>query len=109
MELFGSGDSIAVGVDARTPLRSVEEGAAALSPSPYSGFLERFAAAYKKELAAFVQMAAAGAPSPCTVYDAAEALRIAVACDRSRIEHRPVKLSEIGAAMGREDSDSSPK
>ena len=36
-----------------------------------------------------------GARVPCTAEDALEAMRVAVACDRSREEHRPVRLEEV--------------
>jgi myo-inositol 2-dehydrogenase/D-chiro-inositol 1-dehydrogenase len=45
---------------------------------------------------AFVQVASGRRESPCTARDALEALRIAVACDRSRAEGRPVALVEVG-------------
>lgn len=34
-------------------------------------------------------------PSPCTVVDGLVASWIAEACTRSRLEHRPVRLSEV--------------
>jgi myo-inositol 2-dehydrogenase/D-chiro-inositol 1-dehydrogenase len=95
MELFGSGDSVAVGWDPRTPLRSVEPTMNGPSGRPYRNFQERFAAAYRAEMDAFVDVAAGRRESPCTARDALEALRTAVACDRSRAEHRPVKLAEV--------------
>jgi myo-inositol 2-dehydrogenase/D-chiro-inositol 1-dehydrogenase len=94
MELIGSRDSVAVGWDGRTPLRSVESGGPAPS-NPYRDFQDRFRAAYRAEMAHFVQLAAGREKSPCTAQDALEALRIAVACDLSRAERRPVSLEEI--------------
>jgi myo-inositol 2-dehydrogenase/D-chiro-inositol 1-dehydrogenase len=95
MEVFGSKDSVAVGWDDRTPLRSVEPGVVP-SPEPaYASFQERFRTAYEAEIAAFVDVAAGKRPSPCTVDDAHQALRVAVACDRSRAERRPVALEEV--------------
>lgn len=95
MELVGSKDSIAVGLDERTPLRSVEATNLTLSNPPYPNFQERFRAAYEAELAAFVQLANGEITNPCTPEDAMEALRIALACDLSRAEHRPVRVQEI--------------
>jgi len=95
MELFGSGDSAVVGWDHRTPLRSLEPGGPGLPADPYPNFQARFRTAYERELAAFVEVAAGERPSPCTVYDAMQALRVAIACDRSRAEHRPVMLEEV--------------
>ena len=95
MELLGSGDSIAVGWDERMPLRSVEPGAPPAPADAYRGFQERFAEAYRAEMNAFVQVAAGRQESACTAEDALEAMRVAVACDLSRKEHRPVRLEEV--------------
>lgn len=95
MELLGSGDSVVVGWDDRLPLRSVEPGAAPAPVDAYANFQERFADAYRAEMLAFVDVAAGRRPSPCTAEDALEAMRVAVACDRSRREHRPVPLEEV--------------
>jgi myo-inositol 2-dehydrogenase/D-chiro-inositol 1-dehydrogenase len=46
-------------------------------------------------MAAFVDVAGGRRASPCTASDALESLRVALACDRSRTEHRPVRLEEI--------------
>lgn len=95
MEVVGSRDSIAVGLDERSPFRSVEDTNLTLSSPPYPNFQERFRAAYEAELAAFLQLAKGEIDNPCTPEDAMEALRLAVACDRSRAEHRPVALEEV--------------
>jgi myo-inositol 2-dehydrogenase / D-chiro-inositol 1-dehydrogenase len=95
MEVFGSKDSVAVGWDSRTPLRSVERDGPPLSETPYGNFRERFPAAYRAEMEAFVDVARGRRASPCTAEDALQALRVAVACDRSRSEGRPVRLEEV--------------
>jgi myo-inositol 2-dehydrogenase / D-chiro-inositol 1-dehydrogenase len=95
MELLGSGDSVAVGWDARLPLRSLEPGAGPAPRDAYRHFQDRFGHAYREEMAAFVEVAAGRRASPCTASDALEALRIALACDLSRAQHRPVQLKEI--------------
>jgi myo-inositol 2-dehydrogenase / D-chiro-inositol 1-dehydrogenase len=95
MELHGSGDSVAVGWDPRLPLRSVEPGMPPAPADAYENFQQRFAAAYRAEMAAFVDVAAGRAESACTAEDALEAMRVAVACDRSRAEHRPVLVEDV--------------
>ena len=95
MEVFGLRDSVAVGVDARTALRSVEPGVEAPAGAGYAGFLERFADAYAAELAAFVEAVAQGTESPCSVAEARQALVVALAAHRSQREHRPVAIKEI--------------
>jgi myo-inositol 2-dehydrogenase/D-chiro-inositol 1-dehydrogenase len=95
-ELFGSRDSVAVGVDGRTPLRSVEPDVPSPSETPYPNFQERFLDAYRAELRHFLSLARGEAGNPCTARDALEALKIAMAADLSLAEHRPVAISEVG-------------
>jgi myo-inositol 2-dehydrogenase/D-chiro-inositol 1-dehydrogenase len=95
MELFGSGDSVAVGLDERTPLCSVEPGVQEPASPGYRNVMERFDAAYRAELAAFLEVASGRTESPCTGDDARTALLIAMAADRSLAEHRPVRLEEV--------------
>ncbi|GAB1338977.1 Gfo/Idh/MocA family oxidoreductase [Streptomyces sp. E-15] len=95
MELHGFADSIAVGLDDRLPLRSVEPGSTFPSGPPHDFFMDRFAAAYRAELAAFTEVVAGTRPSPCTVEDALEAGWIAEACVLSLREHRPVTTAEV--------------
>ncbi|MFF2306647.1 Gfo/Idh/MocA family oxidoreductase [Streptomyces sp. NPDC058128] len=96
MELAGELDQIAVGLDDRTPLTSVEPWAPAPPGKPWSGFLERFAPAYEAELDAFVRLVRGEAPNPCDGREALAALRIAEACEHSRRERRPVRVDDIG-------------
>jgi myo-inositol 2-dehydrogenase/D-chiro-inositol 1-dehydrogenase len=96
LEVLGCDDSVSVGLDDRLPLRSTESGVAFPSGVAYPNFMERFRSAYARELAAFLDVVAARASSPCTVYDALAAFRIAEACERSRREHRPVRVAEAG-------------
>lgn len=95
LELHGFRDSIAVGLDDRLPLRSVEPGATFPAGPPHGFFLDRFAAAFRAELAAFTEVVAARRRSPCPVADAVETSRVAEACSRSLRTHRPVRLADI--------------
>ena len=95
-EVFGSGDSVAVGVDGRTPLRSVEPGVPPSEKPAYPNFQDRFADAYRAEMEHFLSLVRGEAENPCTASDALEALRIAMAADLSLAEHRPVPVSEVG-------------
>ncbi len=95
-EVFGSGDSVAVGVDGRTPLRSVEPGVPPSEKPAYPDFQDRFAEAYRAEMEHFLSVVRGEAENPCTARDALEALRIAMAADLSLAEHRPVPVSEVG-------------
>ncbi|QLJ03779.1 Gfo/Idh/MocA family oxidoreductase [Streptomyces sp. NEAU-sy36] len=98
MELHGFTDALAVGLDDKLPLRSAEAGASFPAGPPHDFFMDRFAAAYRAELAAFTEVVAGDRPSPCTVEDALEAGWIAEACTLSRREHRPVRLAEVRQA-----------
>jgi len=95
-EVFGSQDSVAVGVDRRTPLRSVEPGIPSSEKAAYPNFQDRFLEAYRAEMEHFLSLVRDEAENPCTAVDALEALRIAMAADLSLAEHRPVSLSEVG-------------
>jgi myo-inositol 2-dehydrogenase / D-chiro-inositol 1-dehydrogenase len=95
-EIFGSGDSITVGLDGRTPLRSVEPGVPPPKEEAYQNFQVRFEDAYRAELGHFLRLVREEAENPCTARDALEALRVAMAADLSLAERRPVWLSEVG-------------
>ena len=97
-ELFGSRDSVAVGLGPRAPIRSVEPGVPPPEGPAWRNFLMRFDTAYRDEIATFLQVAQGELPSPCTARDGLEAMRIAVAATRSLHERRPVALAEVGAA-----------
>ncbi len=95
LEVLGSQDSIGVGLDDRLPLRSAEAGTTFPSGGPYPSFMERFADAYRCELEAFVDLAARGGESPCTMQEALEAFYIAEACEVSLARHQPVQVGEV--------------
>ncbi|HEV8251614.1 MAG TPA: Gfo/Idh/MocA family oxidoreductase [Gaiellaceae bacterium] len=80
-ELLGSDDFVAMGPSP--------------DDNPYRGFLDRFAAAFDAELEAFLGVVRGERENPCPGGEALEALRVAVACDRSRAEGRPVRLQEV--------------
>ncbi|WP_020116691.1 Gfo/Idh/MocA family oxidoreductase [Streptomyces canus] len=98
MEIHGFTDSIAVGLEDKLPLRSVEPGVTFPAGTPHDFFMDRFTAAYRAELTAFTEVVAGTRPSPCTVADALEAGWIAEACTLSLHERRPVTISEVRSA-----------
>jgi myo-inositol 2-dehydrogenase/D-chiro-inositol 1-dehydrogenase len=95
LELHGSRDSIAAGLEDRWPIRSVEPGVSFPGGEPHSFFMDRFADAFRAELSAFTEVVAGSRPSPCTVADALEAGWIAEAADLSLHQHRPVRMDEV--------------
>ena len=98
MEIHGFTDSIAVGLEDKLPLRSVEPGVTFPAGTPHDFFMDRFTEAYRAELTAFTEVVAGTRPSPCTVADALEAGWIADACTLSLQEHRPVTVAEVRTA-----------
>jgi len=94
-ELFGSGDSVTIGLGPRTPMRSLEPGVPPPAGPAWSMFIDRFREAYENELRAFLQVARGEEKSACTARDGLEAVRVAVAATRSLKEHRPVRISEV--------------
>lgn len=95
LELLGSQGSVCAGLDAKTALRSAEPGESFPPGSAHRHFMERFRDAYAAELAAFTELAARRAESPCTLEDALEAFYVAEACELSRQRNQPVALAEV--------------
>jgi myo-inositol 2-dehydrogenase/D-chiro-inositol 1-dehydrogenase len=95
LEAFGTRDSVAVGLDARSPIRSLERGVAQPASPTYADFMQRFQPAYEDELAAFVATVLDGGRSACSLHEARAALLVALAADRSRLERRPVAVDEV--------------
>jgi myo-inositol 2-dehydrogenase / D-chiro-inositol 1-dehydrogenase len=95
LEVAGTDATVSVGLDQRVPLRSAEPGVAFPEGQPYPNFWERFTDAYAKEMDAFLAVVRDGAPSPCTVDEALEALYVAEAATRSRLEDRRVEIEEV--------------
>ena len=95
LELLGSKDSVAAGLDDRLPLRSADPAVAFPTGAPWDFFMDRFADAFRAELAAFTEVVAGTRLSPCTLHDGVEASLIAEAATRSWREHRPVRLDEV--------------
>jgi myo-inositol 2-dehydrogenase/D-chiro-inositol 1-dehydrogenase len=95
VEIHGGKDTVAIGIDPRTPWRSVETDAPAFASPPYPSFHVRFAEAYRDELAHFLRFARGEVENACTAADALEALRIAEAAGRSWREGRTVRLEEV--------------
>jgi myo-inositol 2-dehydrogenase / D-chiro-inositol 1-dehydrogenase len=96
-ELFGSKDSVSIGLGPQTPMRSLEPGVPAPAGPAWPNFLVRFESAYVAEFAEFVRVARREVPTPCTARDGVAALLIAEAATRSRLQGRPVRLSEFAS------------
>jgi myo-inositol 2-dehydrogenase/D-chiro-inositol 1-dehydrogenase len=95
LELLGSQDSVVAGLTEKTPLRAADPTIAFPGGKPWDFFMDRFADAFRAELAAFTDVVAGARPSPCTLHDAVEASLIAEAATISWRERRPVGLDEV--------------
>lgn len=94
-EVIGSRDAVCAGWTERTPLRSADPEGTPDPADPYPAFPDRFGAAYRAEIEAFVALCRGEGENRSPGRTALDALRVAVAADRSLAEHRPVGIDEI--------------
>jgi myo-inositol 2-dehydrogenase/D-chiro-inositol 1-dehydrogenase len=94
MEVFGTEDSVAVGLDPHAPIRSLEEGVPPPEEPVTSGWLDRFGDAYVAEMHAFIEVAAGARATPCAPEDARAAILVAEACGSSAQTGRPVSVAD---------------
>ncbi|MGP4032965.1 Gfo/Idh/MocA family oxidoreductase [Pseudarthrobacter sp. 1C304] len=92
LEIQGSRRSIMVGLDDQTALASAEPGVSFPSGDPHRTFAERFEAAYRSEMAAFVELILGRRENPCTPEDAVAASRVADAAQESLASGVPVRV-----------------
>ena len=91
LEIFGSKDSLAVGLNKKTPIHDIE-GEINFAPVRYKGFIERFREAFAKESQAFHKLTKSEISNPCPPKSAREALRVAIACEESIKTSQSVSL-----------------
>lgn len=95
MEAYGSEDSISAGAFGPIVPRPVEPNATPPNGPFYGDFLERFDEAFWRETKAFLDVARGEIPNPCPGTADVEALRVAVACERSRETGQPVRVADV--------------
>ena len=95
LEVAGTEGTAAVGLDEHAALWSAEPGVAFPSGGAHPWFWPRFEPAYLAEINAFVDLVRDGGESPCSVEEALEALYVAEAATRSRLENRRVEVAEV--------------
>lgn len=94
IEVHGSLGRLMAGNRTATTVELADAGAVA-TDKPLHFFLERYAAAYRIELAAFVAAIRDGTPMPVGAEDGRQALVLAEAALRSLRERRPVLVAEV--------------
>ena len=82
IEIFGSKDSLTVGLNRKTPIHDIDA-ELSFAETRYQGFIERFREAFAAETAAFYQFVSGKIANPCPPESAREALRVAIACEES--------------------------
>jgi myo-inositol 2-dehydrogenase / D-chiro-inositol 1-dehydrogenase len=87
---------LSAGLSPATPARQLDW--PEVAGSPWSGYLQRYDAAYRAELAAFLAAGRGEQPPSSTARDGLEALRIAIAATRSMAERRAIPLDEVAGA-----------
>lgn len=93
-EVFGSKGMVATGNDtASAAVLSNENGVTGEVPLHF--FLERYMAAYAKEVKCFIDAIVNDTDTPLGVMDGLEPVLMGLAAKKSMEEHRPVKLSEV--------------
>ncbi|PPK92602.1 myo-inositol 2-dehydrogenase/D-chiro-inositol 1-dehydrogenase [Kineococcus xinjiangensis] len=93
LEVQGSRGTLVAGLDEHSALRSAEAGVAFPAGAPHATFAERFADAYRAEVAAFVALVrGTGGEDLCTPEDAVAASVVADAAQESLEKGAPVRL-----------------
>jgi myo-inositol 2-dehydrogenase/D-chiro-inositol 1-dehydrogenase len=105
LEILGSVTSISAGLSDRSPLGRIVDGTLRVPGTPYQGYRDRFAGAFRLELRAFLRAAAGigpgGGAGTGEAHEAAgwrdsyEALRIALAAERSVRDDRRVEVATV--------------
>jgi myo-inositol 2-dehydrogenase / D-chiro-inositol 1-dehydrogenase len=98
LEAHGSDDSVVAGWDQGAPVRNSDPRSDFPAGPPHRFFMDRFADAFRAELAAFVDVAAGLAAPACTVADAVEVAWIAEAATASLRRRVPVRIDEVKTA-----------
>lgn len=95
LEIHGFEDSVVAGWDAGIPMRNMDPHNMFPEGPPHRFFMDRFADAFRAELAAFVEVTRGDAEPACTVSDAVDVAWIAEAATESLRRHVPVRIDEV--------------
>lgn len=97
VELVADHAALTMGLSPRTPATHLDWPVESAG-EPWAGYLDRFEAAYRNELVAFLAAARGEQPPASVARDGLEAHRIAIAASRSYAERRAVALDEVSSA-----------
>ncbi len=99
LEVQGSAGTLVVGLDEHTAVRSAEPGVAFPGGTPHTTFAQRFAQAYRDELAAFVGLLIGERSNPCPPQEAVAASLVADAAAESLVRGVSVRVPTLEAAL----------
>lgn len=99
LEVFGSEDSLAVGLDPRTPVSSLEVDGPKVAAEPYAGFPDRYLHAYVNELAVFCDVVQGQARNPSPARESLASLELARACEQSHRSGAPIRLDAAASRV----------
>jgi myo-inositol 2-dehydrogenase / D-chiro-inositol 1-dehydrogenase len=95
LEVQGSRATLVAGLDQHAALRSAEAGVPFPAGPPHTTFAERFARAYRDELAAFVELVRGERENPCPPEEAVAASLVADAAQASLASGAPVAVDRV--------------
>ncbi len=93
-EVFGSAGMVATSNDTSS-LAVISNAEGVTGEKPLYFFLERYMAAYAKEIKCFIEAIEKDTETPLGVMDGLEPVLMGLAAKKSFEEHRPVKISEL--------------
>ncbi|MEW5810152.1 MAG: Gfo/Idh/MocA family oxidoreductase [Actinomycetota bacterium] len=95
LEVHGFDDTMVAGWDQGAPVRNGDPDTAFPTGQPHHFFMDRFTAAFRAELSAFVDVVGGGPIRGATVADAVEVAWIAEAASESLRRGAPVRIEEV--------------
>lgn len=95
LEVHGFEDSVVAGWDSGVPMRNMDPHNTFPEGPAHQFFMDRFADAFRAELAAFVEVTRGDAEPACTVADAVEVAWMAEAATESLRRQAPVRIDEV--------------
>ena len=100
IDVFAEKGAVAAGYDARTPFVSLEPGGHDPAGAACTGFQERYEAAYRREVAVFLDVVAGRTENPSPAADAPVSLVLAEACEQSLRTGAAVTVDPAAFAVG---------